>query len=198
MRTLTRLTVDSFGDYEGPPKLESESDDDQPIYQFPSGVRMSDPARGQSRITKARVKVQISEKCFLSCVVALDSCCSVSVFSPGFARPLEGKNDVKAVAFGGQSLSLGSRAELTLVRRDGSCFFISGHNATDASHLPSGCVALISKDDIAKLNIALDFHVRYRGPSIPDLRILRNAEIEQKNEVFLAESNGTGILESGG
>ena len=134
-------------------------------------------ARGPHSILKARAMLRTRGAADgpNSVVVALDTCCNVSIFAPGYATHVsDDMNMTSASTFGGANVPLGKPSILKIVLADGKEVHITGVEARDQKHLPAGTMALLSKDACTRLDVDMNWHC-YCAPvlfpaDIPQLR----------------------------
>jgi len=126
---------------------------------------------GQS-ILKAKVLFLVDGQ-RITGIAALDTCCNHNIVAEAFGDPREGPR-ITASVCGGET-TLGLPASFTLARSDGGephgpipgSF---GHNGRNGS-LPSGCVALFSKQLLKDLRVDLNWHRDHDEDSVPWLHV---------------------------
>ena len=94
---------------------------------------------------------------------ALDSCCNANIFAPGHSDVVSGSKSVLVQSFGGQRALLGPCATMSLVNSRGGDVVIYGRDATDATHLPNGCIAMLSRNTMVELGVAVEMHMASPG-----------------------------------
>ena len=152
-------------------ELDDDSCDDMPVITTDGSSDFDTEYEPVSAFAaKARSKALTTALCLYRCgravktgLFALDSCCNENIFAPGLSTVLTSSNSVVVQAYGGQQTMLGPRSLLYLVNSRGENVSISGRNALDMCHLPSGCVAMLSRQTLVDLGVAVEFHMANPG-----------------------------------